>query len=1085
MRCTSCNGENPSAAKFCIQCGSPFKSRCLKCGTENPPQANFCSECGAALVDAAQAKVAEAKPTVVSIAGERRHLSVLFCDLVGSTGIAAQLDPEEWRETVAGYQRAVADAITRFGGHVAKYLGDGVMAFFGYPEAHDNDAERAARAGLAILDAIAKLNEQSEPHKLLARVGIDSGAVVVGAGAGKEADVFGDAPNIAARVQAEAEPDTVLITAAVHQLISGLFVVEERGAQQFKGVPDSVELYRVVRPSGVRGRLEAAAVARGLTPFVGREDELRSLMNRWERALEGEGQVALIIGEAGIGKSRLVQRFHEQIADTPHTWVAAAARAFFQNTPFYPVTEMLRELLAWRGDHSAAEEQLAQLEPRLALAGLNPAEAIPLITPLLNLATPANYPPLALSPEQQRRRLLATLVEWVLGAARAQPTVIATEDLHWADPSTLQLIQLLVEQGARSRLLLLYTARPEFHAEWPLRAHHTQINLNRLSVRNVRAMVEEVVAAGKALSDATIATVVERTAGVPLFVEELTRAVLESGAKLTGREIPVTLHDSLMARLDRLGTAKEVIQIGAVVGSDFSYELLHAVHPIAEPELQGALRLLANAELLYVRGIAPEANYQFKHALIRDAAYEALLRSRRKELHQLVARTIEEKFTALKEAHPEVLARHWTEAGETEPAIAEWLRAGKAAEAHNAFKEALESYQQALTLLKLLPESPERDLRELELTKSIVRMLFLTSGYATPETTRAVERAAALAEKSGSLKQLVDQMATRGAAYTVSGNLPGAIALADRALELALREGSPSSLANARTRQASARYFFGDLTGAESHFRAWLESFDHPDIRPVPLLHLVAIGQASWNAWTLGRADVAREREARMIVAANTSPPNMAWSKFYAAELRARMGEFEKAEALAAQALELSEQNQFPNAAGHSRCTLGYARSRLGHAVDGIGLIRRGIAGLLEIGSRMLLSTYTAYLAAALERAGAILDALETVEQALQVNPDEMNYRPEIFRLRGELRLEQGQTELAEADFRESIGLAQKMSAKAWELRATMSLARLLDKQGRRDEARAMLTEIYNWFTEGFDTADLKDVKALLDELDR
>ena len=354
-------------------------------------------------------------------------------------------------------------------------------------------------------------------------------------------------------------------------------------------------------------------------------------MNRWERALEGEGQVALIIGEAGIGKSRLVQRFREQIAGTPHTWIEAGAGAFFQNTPFYPVTEMLRQMLVRSSDHSEPEEQLAQLAPRLELAGLKPAEAIPLIAPLLNLPLPPEYPPSALSPEQQRRRLLATLVEWVLGSARAQPLIIATEDLHWVDPSTLELIQLLVEQGASARLLLLYTARPEFHAPWPMRAHHTQINLNRLSAGNVRTMVAQV-AAKIALSDETVATVVERTGGVPLFVEELTRAVLESGdAKLTGREIPATLHDSLMARLDRLGPAKEVIQIGAVIGSEFSYELLHAVHPIAEADLQAALRSLADAELLYVRGIAPDATYQFKHALIRDAAYEALLKSRRKE----------------------------------------------------------------------------------------------------------------------------------------------------------------------------------------------------------------------------------------------------------------------------------------------------------------------------------------------------------------------------------------------------------------------------------------------------------------------
>jgi predicted ATPase len=391
--------------------------------------------------------------------------------------------------------------------------------------------------------------------------------------------------------------------------------------------------------------------------------------------------------------------------------------------------------------------------------------------------------------------LLTTLVEWVLGAARVQPLVVATEDLHWADASTLELIQLLVEQGATARLLLLYTARPEFRSRWPVRAHHIQINVNRLSARDIRTMVQEV-AARKALSDDTIATVVERTGGVPLFVEELTRAVLESGgAGLTGRKIPVTLQDSLMSRLDRLGPAKEIIQIGAVIGGEFSYEVLHAVHPIAEEDLQRALRNLTDAELLYVRGIAPDATYQFKHALIRDAAYEALLKSRRKGLHRLVARAIDEKFAALEEIRPEVLARHWTEAGETEQAIAQWSKAGRGAVARNAFVEAQESYQQALALLNVLPESPERDNRELELRSSVLSMLYITKGWGAPETVDAAERAATVAEKSGNLKQLANSVGARGMAAWISGELSIAARLADQALELALRDGSPAILA--------------------------------------------------------------------------------------------------------------------------------------------------------------------------------------------------------------------------------------------------------------------------------------------------
>jgi predicted ATPase len=535
------------------------------------------------------------------------------------------------------------------------------------------------------------------------------------------------------------------------------------------------------------------------------------LANRWERALEGEGQVSLIVGEAGIGKSRRVQRFHEQIKGTPHTWVEAAAAPFYQSTPFYPVAEMLRRLVAAEGSESP-DEQLAQLESRLTTAGLKPAEAIPLIAPLLNQPLTEKYPPSSLSPEQQRRRLFATLVEWVLGAARVQPLLIATEDLHWADPSTLELIQLLVEQGATSRLLLLYTARPEFRAEWPPRSHHTHITLNRLSARNVREMITQV-AAHKALRSETVDAVIERTSGVPLFVEELTRSLLESGARLSGREIPMTLHDSLMARLDRLGPAKDLAQVGAVIGSEFSYELLHAVDPMPEEEFQGALRKLVDAELLYVRGIAPDATYQFKHALIRDAAYEALLKSRRKDLHRQVARTIYDKFSDIKETHPEVLARHWTEAGEIEPAIAEWSRAGKAAEARNAFSEALESYQQALALLNLLPHSRERDLRELELTHSIVRVPIIRRAYSAPETIHLIERAAALAEKSGNLKQLIDLMISRAHMLAASGAFVSASAVADRALELALREGSPMSLGRAHTLQLQTRHLRGDLAG--------------------------------------------------------------------------------------------------------------------------------------------------------------------------------------------------------------------------------------------------------------------------------
>jgi class 3 adenylate cyclase len=734
MRCSKCYSDNREGRKFCANCGAPLAITCPNCGESNQPGEKFCGDCGAGLAEAAAPKPPELAPIALSSTGERRHMTVLFCDLVGSTEIASRLDPEEWRETIASYHAAASETISRFGGHVAKYLGDGIMAYFGWPSAHDNDAERAARAGLAMLTEIGRLNEQPSRSKLSARVGIDSGTVVVGSGAGKDAEVFGDVPNIAARVQSAAEPDTVLITASAHRLISGLFIVENAGARDLKGVPAPIELFRVIRPTGVRGRIHTA---RGLTPFVGREEEFATLLRRWERTREGEGQMVLVVGEAGIGKSRLVAEFHARIRDTPHIWMESAGEQLFENTPFHAVSEMLSQWLELQAPGGAQrsrakesvtcalkeEEQFERLERALSSVGLKVDEAAPLVADLLQLQVGTRYQGVTFTPEEKRRRLLAVLTGWTLGAVRLQPMVMVVEDLHWLDPSSLELQQLLAEQGAIAPLMLLYTARPEFRQPWPLRSHHTQITLNRLSTRDAQKMIEQV-AARHALARETLDAVMERTSGVPLFVEELTRAVLESSdARPGAHAIPETLHDSLMARLDRLGAAKEVAQLAAVIGPEFSYELLQLIAEIPEGELRTALTRLTDAELIYARGFPPEASYQFKHALIRDTAYDALLKSRRRELHRLVAQTIDKKSFAALRGQPEVLAHHWTEAGETELAMIQWSKAGEAAAARNAFREAQESYQLALAQLNLLRESPERDARELQLLQSLYLML--------------------------------------------------------------------------------------------------------------------------------------------------------------------------------------------------------------------------------------------------------------------------------------------------------------------------------------------------------------------------
>jgi tetratricopeptide (TPR) repeat protein len=738
-----------------------------------------------------------------------------------------------------------------------------------------------------------------------------------------------------------------------------------------------------------------------------------------------------------------------------------------------------------------SDDQLTQLSLRLTAAGLAPTEAIPLLAPLLNLPLPPEYPPSTLPPEQQRRRLLATLVEWVLGSARAQPLVIVTEDLHWIDPSTLELIQLLVEQGATARLLLVYTARPEFRAQWPQRAHHMQVTLNRLSAGDVRTMVGDV-AAQKALSDETLATVVERTGGVPLFVEELTRAVLESGnLQLTGREIPATLHDSLMARLDRLGSAREVLQVGSVLGGDFSYELLHAVHPIAEEKLQAALRSLTDAELLYVRGIAPEATYQFKHALIRDAAYEALLKSRRKELHLSVAHTIDEKFPTFKDANPEVLARHWTEAGEANRAITEWQRAGERAVERRAYGEAEQHYREVLAALQTLPESTDRDSRELTLQVALGAVMQWTRGWSAAETVQAYTRARVVAERSGGTDS-INILAGLCLGASLRGEPRAALALADQMLAIAHRGDSTLAVITAHSAQAFSRFSLGDLAGARELYRQVIEYCREEDFDGNPTHNQVVNSRifAGESEWFLGYPDRAAwyVDEAISIARRQNNPVATAFALAVGSWVYELRRDYRRALEAGDEAVRLNMASGLPFSEALGKNRSAWARAQMGDTGGALERIQLGHAELNGIKFYAHRASHLVELAETQAVTGVYDEALATTEQAVQTNPDELFFRPEVFRLRGEMRLRTGagsraHFELAEQDFREAIELAQKMSAKSLELRATMSLARLLSKQGERDQARAMLAAIYNWFTEGFGTADLKDAKALLDEL--
>jgi tetratricopeptide (TPR) repeat protein len=666
--------------------------------------------------------------------------------------------------------------------------------------------------------------------------------------------------------------------------------------------------------------------------------------------------------------------------------------------------------------------------------------------------------------------------------------VLTIEDLHWADASTLELLELLVEQGATARLLILCTARPEFRPPWAMRAHHAQIALNRLGVRDIRMMVAQV-AASKALSEETVTAVVERTGGVPLFVEELTRAVLEGGeAKATGHEIPATLHDSLMARLDRLGRAKDVAQVASVIGREFSYELLHAVYSIAEADLQNALRVLTNADLIYVRGIAPDATYQFKHALIQDAAYVALLKSHRKEVHNTVAETIAMKFPAIKEAHPEVLARHWTEAGEIDRAIAGWKVAAEHAVEQRAYREGEVHYREALAMLLSLPDSPERDSRELILRIALGGIMVATRGWSAADTTETYTRARILAERAGSTESL-EVFYGLWVTTLTRGDLRTALGFAEHMLEIA-RGVVPSAKVTAHYALGSTQLVLGELTLAHHNLLLAGENYREEDFRDTSDDRGVySIGYAGVTEWLLGYPDRARRYtdEARTLARRLNKPFALVHANGFGLTdvFRYDLIDLRKA---CEEAERLSTELGFPTYRAISRILGAWATARMGELHVTPASIRALREDLENWGQPLFRGFILSILGEMEALAGATDSALVTVEQALQVNPDELWFRPLTLRLRGELRLRSDAArttrfELAERDFGEGIELSRKMSAKSPELRATTSLAQLLRDTNRRDEGRTMLADIYNWFSEGFDTADLIDAKALLDEL--
>ena len=1065
----------------------------------------------AALAEPASARQAgPSAPEAPSVArpsgAERRQLTVMFVDLVGSTALSAALDPEEMGAAIRVYQNAVAGQTLRFEGHIAKFMGDGVLAYFGWPQAHEDDAERAVRAGLALVETVGALEVAG--RRLAARIGIATGLVVVGEpvgeGEAQERAVVGETPNLAARLQALAAPGSVVISQATRRLVGSLFELTDLGPTRIKGFAEPVAAFLVQGEGSADGRFEALHGQR-LTPLIGREHELAMLLERWSWAKDGDGQVVLIAGEAGIGKSRLLHALREKLTDEPHFALSYFCSAYHTNSMLHPIVAQL-ERAAGFASHDDPADRLAKLEALLAQGAERLDEAAPLVGALLGVPTDERYPALNLSPQRQKQRTFEVLIEQLAGLARERPVLQLYEDLHWADPSTLELLDMVVERARVLPVLVVITHRPQFSLPWSGQSHVTALPLNRLGRRQGAAMALRVTC-GKALPAEILDQILERTDGVPLFLEELTMTMLESGLmtdagdryELTGPlpplAIPANLHDSLMARLDRLAPVKELAQIGAVIGREFSHELLAAVADRPQEQLESGLDQLVASELVFRRGSPPDATYSFKHALVKDAAYQSLLKSKRQQLHARVAQVFEDRFPAVVETQPELLAYHLTEGGLDARAADAWARAGRAALGRSAMREAANSLSRAVSLLQGMPSSPERQRLELELLGALGVALSSALGPGSSETQAAHERADHLSQELGDRKGRFRARWNLWHICIVRAEFDSGVAKGDALLAEAQAEGDVDHEVQARHALWSSRIYRGDLeTGCHHVDRALtLYEVDRHGTQALTFgghdARECALTSSSNALFLLGYPERAQARNAQGIAHALAlgQPHVVAHAHNWGSMLPQLVGEFQELDRRAALVARLAEEHGLAIYHLEARMMAAWRavhEERDHRAAEEMRnfLDRRAAMGTVYIHTYFLMLLADAWLTLGRpdEAQVALEDGLARAEAT-----GEHFCTAELHRLRARacLALDARDARGAEAALDAALAAARHQSSRLFELRAACDLARLWADQGKRRNAHNLLAPVYGWFTEGFGTADLKGAKALLDEL--
>src|SRR5579883_2634961 len=1037
----------------------------------------------------------------------RRQLTVMFCDLVGSSALSVRLDPEDLRAVIGAYHACITEVITKSEGVIARYMGDGVLAYFGFPQAHEDDAEQAVRAGLALVDAVAKLKTDINTM-LQVRVGIATGTVVVGdligEGAAKEQEVIGETPNLAARLQVLAMPGTVLICESTRRLTEGQFENRNVGPVMLTGWAEPLPAWEVLGASGVESRFEALH-KNLLTPPIGREEEVDLLMRRWHKAARGEGSAVILTGEPGIGKSHIAQALEVQLRDTePHITVRLFCSAHHTNSALYPfVCQLERAARFERTDSPDAKfEKLVAL---LEQSGADPDKVVPPLANLLSVPADSRYHLPEQSPQKRKEATLNALLVQLTALASRQPVFVVFEDAHWADPTSFELLTLTLERITQLRVMLLITARPEFIPPWPGHAHVTTLSLTRLNRRNGAALIERVTG-GKTLPAEVMDQILARTDGVPLFVEELTKTVLETGLlqeldghyvlkrPLPAMAIPTTLHASLMARLDRLAPVREVAQMGAVVGREFSYELLSIIAGLPGRRLEEALAQLVQAELVFCRGEIPRAVYTFKHALVRDAAYSGLLRGRRAGLHAMSADAIEQRFPEIVEGEPETVAHHLTEAGLFEKATGYWLQAGKKAAMRSANLEAIAHLERGIEASVHLDNSERKDRLELDFEVALGPCLIATQGPASNKAVATFVRARELCERLGNPPEQLQIMFWLTTASVIRGELPVAQETIAALLHLTETRGDRPALLNARRGHAMIRLFMGRLTDAREAIECAFTEFEASS--EDDQLAARAAGQdagvadlalMSWVLWLLGDFDAAITRVHAAIERADAieHPHSQAYACYYAAVLHALGGEMSRAQGYAERCHALSEEHGFQQWHGLAqavRCicvTSLEPSSCVNEEIRAAMDEYRGAGYQLGITALYVLQCPCLLLGQEYEAALAVIEqGLTTVSRN-----SERIFEAELYRLKARALMLRDEKEGATAALQRALKTARCQRAKALELRAATDLAALWMDQGKREEALELLAPVCGWFTEGPDTQDLKQAKALLHRL--